>query len=798
LKHDLYFTNNDATLNDHKFYWQNKMMDAPSSFAIARVDDEISGDMTTDMYSVFSGSNQPAQLDGHGTVLNYGSSESIVYDVSDFSFNGTQSSFGFSMYQQDILPDLDDITYEFVDGINKLSRLTFDSNPDQTLDVIVDYSTVDQPLGIGQTMNLDPVTTFGTFADRTIGFSFGGSGFHCGRTSATANEATTVGVTALSLSGGSRSCSGTYQHFDISAIPDEATPTTIQLQVNVTSGACSGSNCNLNVHSRIFEIYDEDISALSLVDFANTVSVPTNTAVCKGGFTCVIDRITIGNFGNTAIGQIFPSIRSQTFSTPTQKVLLDFETQLESGKDFWQFIECPTVSNDGAGRGGCFGSGSIASRSNSIIWDRDSPDTFFEVTWVIFATPSEPQNVSATYSPTPDTCTVDWDIPLDDGGRPVDEYRVERSVDGGSFVLLLDTGLPTPTEHADTTIISGESYKYRVSAINLEGVGAGAETTVSCGVPSIADPPTLNNVFEDPVGDITLTWNDNFDGALAIDGYKIERSLNGGSFSVLVGSTGNDNKNFTDGTVGANVLNTYRVSTINSLGTSTPSNELGFTIVVSGGGGGGAGGGAGSPVGDPDPEEGLTQEDFDQALADALAQLQPQQLSVIENIVSNIFEFAVLDNTHEDLVLNSFLDDERLGIRWSSGQDIVVVSAVPSPSPFLITFEQLPAIKQGSGAVVSTDFLLYNLQVPRLECGGEISQNCVQKLRYEIPVTVTIVLANQTITDTGNITVDLVDDLIDPILVLLLATFGIPLVAGLVQSARGKKNQTQAIRRTFG
>jgi len=173
-------------------------------------------------------------------------------------------------------------------------------------------------------------------------------------------------------------------------------------------------------------------------------------------------------------------------------------------------------------------------------------------------------------------------------------------------------------------------------------------------------------------------------------------------------------------------------------------------------------------------------------------------LTVIENIISNVFEFAVVDNTHENLVLNSFLDDERLGIRWSSGQDIVVVSAVPSASPFLITFESLPTIKQGSGAVVSTDFLVYNLQVPRLECGGEITQNCVQKVRYDIPVTVTIILANQTISDTGTITVDLVDDIIDPILVLLLATFGIPLFAGLVQRAKGKKNQAQAIRRTFG
>ena len=401
--------------------------------------------------------------------------------------------------------------------------------------------------------------------------------------------------------------------------------------------------------------------------------------------------------------------------------------------------------------------------------------------------------LTATYSPSPDTCLVDWEPPADDGGKAVTGYFIERNTNNGSFTTLVaDTGLPTPTDHSDTTIISGESHLYRVSAINSEGTGAGATTTASCGIPSIADPPLLVNVFEQPTTDITLDWVLGYDGALPVLGYKIERSVNSGSFNILVANTGNTAVTFIDGTAGFNVLNSYRISTINSLGTSVPSNELGFTIVVAGGG---AGVGAGeAPVAPPVDEELLTQEQFDQALLDALAQIPLQDVTVFEQVVSTFFEFAVVDTSHEDLVLNSFLDSERLGIRWSSGQDIVVVSATPSSSPFLITFESLPAVKQGSGAVISTDFLLYNLQVPRNECTDVIRQNCVEKLRYEIPITVNAIINGTNVSDVGTITVDLVDEFLDPILVLLLATFGIPLFGVFVQRRR-KRSVVEAIRR---
>jgi len=203
------------------------------------------------------------------------------------------------------------------------------------------------------------------------------------------------------------------------------------------------------------------------------------------------------------------------------------------------------------------------------------------------------------------------------------------------------------------------------------------------------------------------------------------------------------------------------------------------------------GGGAGAPVsGEVDTGiEGLTPEQilaFDQAVADAIASIEPSEGNIIETIIQTFFEFVVIDKVHEELQLQSFLDDERLGFRWSTGDDLVVVSATPALSPFMFTFEQFPVVRQGSGAFVSTSFILYNLEIPRTECTVTISVNCVEKIRYEIPVTVNAIINGTQVSDTGTITVDLTEDEIDPILLIILSTMAIPIIAVIIQRSRGR------------
>lgn len=188
-----------------------------------------------------------------------------------------------------------------------------------------------------------------------------------------------------------------------------------------------------------------------------------------------------------------------------------------------------------------------------------------------------------------------------------------------------------------------------------------------------------------------------------------------------------------------------------------------------------------SPVQNPEPTEPTIEQQLE-----LLDEIAPDEGGLIQSIVSHFFEFTVLDATHDKLFLNSFLDSERLGIKWSSGQDIIITSAFPAQSPFLITFEQFPVVKQGSGAVVSTNFLVYNLQVPKTECETGESLDCVQKVRYEIPVTINAILNGTSVSDVGTITISLVDEALDPVLLFFLALIGIPLVGIFIQKARGR------------
>ncbi len=91
-----------------------------------------------------------------------------------------------------------------------------------------------------------------------------------------------------------------------------------------------------------------------------------------------------------------------------------------------------------------------------------------------------------------------------------------------------------------------------------------------------------------------------------------------------------------------------------------------------------------------------------------------------------------------------------------------------------------------TGAVISTDFILYKISVPNVECTTQITNQCVQKVRYEIPVTVNGIVGGQEVSDVGTITVDLTEGTFDPILLLILSMFFIPLAGILFQRSRGR------------
>ena len=91
-------------------------------------------------------------------------------------------------------------------------------------------------------------------------------------------------------------------------------------------------------------------------------------------------------------------------------------------------------------------------------------------------------------------------------------------------------------------------------------------------------PPTGLSAVAVSVSQINLSWTAAYNGGSAITGYKIERSVdNGITWSTITSSTGSTSTTYSDTGLLPSTTYTYRVSAINSVGTSSPSNTASAT-----------------------------------------------------------------------------------------------------------------------------------------------------------------------------------------------------------------------------
>src|SRR5207248_10095604 len=89
-------------------------------------------------------------------------------------------------------------------------------------------------------------------------------------------------------------------------------------------------------------------------------------------------------------------------------------------------------------------------------------------------TPVIPPNATVPGPPTLTSATagkgavaLTWDAPSSDGGTAVTGYRIYRGTAAGGETFLRTVGVVTG--FTDATVAAGETYYYRVSAINAVG-----------------------------------------------------------------------------------------------------------------------------------------------------------------------------------------------------------------------------------------------------------------------------------------------------------------------------------------
>jgi predicted phage tail protein len=138
--------------------------------------------------------------------------------------------------------------------------------------------------------------------------------------------------------------------------------------------------------------------------------------------------------------------------------------------------------------------------------------------------PQPPQGPLDVSDITPDSCTLTWRPPLDDGGSPITNYVVERLDPIGIWVKVSSF---VRNVHYDVMgLETNKKYLFRVRAENQYGQSAPLtmdEAILATFPFSVPDPPSPPRVIDWDTNCVTLTWDKPFnDGGSRIQGYKME------------------------------------------------------------------------------------------------------------------------------------------------------------------------------------------------------------------------------------------------------------------------------------
>ena len=155
-------------------------------------------------------------------------------------------------------------------------------------------------------------------------------------------------------------------------------------------------------------------------------------------------------------------------------------------------------------------------------------------------------------------------------------YDIERSIDTVAWNTVASTG-GEETQYTDVALSSGTTYYYRVTAF-VGGQDVSTSDVVSA--TTTVDTSTAP-VFISATGSATsieLAWSD-VDGEL---GYRIDRSPDGTSWVVGIGTTGEGVASYTDTGLASATTYYYRVVALTADGESPPSPMLSATTVPDG------------------------------------------------------------------------------------------------------------------------------------------------------------------------------------------------------------------------
>lgn len=183
---------------------------------------------------------------------------------------------------------------------------------------------------------------------------------------------------------------------------------------------------------------------------------------------------------------------------------------------------------------------------------------------VTISTPDEPANIAAT-PVSPGAIGVSWSSSIGAAS-----YVLKRSSNGGAIYTQI--AAETATSYVDTGLTNGTSYCYEVAAVNSGGTSI--YSSAVCTTASTAFPVTNLSVHQTATTQLTVSYT----GVSGATSYIVNSSVNGGSYSPLVSTTGTsyNNAGLTNGSSYC-----YTVAAVFSTGTANTSSPVCETVSAS-------------------------------------------------------------------------------------------------------------------------------------------------------------------------------------------------------------------------
>jgi parallel beta-helix repeat protein len=165
--------------------------------------------------------------------------------------------------------------------------------------------------------------------------------------------------------------------------------------------------------------------------------------------------------------------------------------------------------------------------------------------------------------------TLTWAAPADNGGSPITNYSVYRGPFSGGEAFLIEIG--DELTYADSGLMNGRTYSYRVTAKNAIGEGSMSDSISA--VPMVVPGPPIALAVEKGDGLVTLSWMPPIDdGGSPVTHYSVYRgsSSGGGTYLTTPGNILNYvNTGLTNGETYY-----YQVTASNAVGEGERSSEV--------------------------------------------------------------------------------------------------------------------------------------------------------------------------------------------------------------------------------